>query len=196
MLHQYNPQTAMIIGHRITDSSVKDGYMSGGGYILSKKALEKFVKRVLEGKCEPGITGAEDKLVGKCLQEQVLFIDAHDVNYEKQIFPITFEENFIQNKSKIDGWYVDAQWSKFIYGNFSCCSEELVGMHYKQPKEMYLINYLLDHAYPFGFVGNYKTDLPKKFTFEEILKIANEESSSKFFEKHKIVHNFQENETF
>ncbi|XP_070507838.1 glycoprotein-N-acetylgalactosamine 3-beta-galactosyltransferase 1-like [Chironomus tepperi] len=196
MLHQYNPQTAMIIGHKIVDSSTKDGYMSGCGYILSKKALEKFVHQVLDGKCEPGIKGAEDLLVGKCLQEEVLFIDAHDDKYEKQIFPVNIEQNFIENLKDIDKWYVESQWAKFYHGNFSCCSEELVSLHYKKPPEMYLIDYLVYHVHAFGHVGNYNTGLPKKLTFEETLKAANEKSLSIKFVDHHIEHNFDENEIF
>ena len=185
-----------MIGHRLVKSSVKDGYMSGGGYILSKKALEKFVKRVLEGKCEPGIKGAEDLLVGKCLQEQVLFIDAHDVNHEKQIFPISFEQNFKTNKKNIDYWYIEAQWSKFMYGNSSCCSDQLVGLHYINPPEMYLINYLLYYVYPFGLDGNHNTEISKILTFRETLEAANEKSSSVDFQDHEFVHNFDTNEIF
>lgn len=44
MLYQYRPQTALYFGHRMTGNGSLDGFMQGGAYILSRKAVEKFVK--------------------------------------------------------------------------------------------------------------------------------------------------------
>lgn len=50
MLYQYHAQTALYFGHRFTLSKTEvdhfEGYMAGGGYILSKKALRKLVEDI------------------------------------------------------------------------------------------------------------------------------------------------------
>lgn len=44
MLYQYKPDTALNFGLRMVEpGQTNDGYMQGGAYILSRKAVEKFV---------------------------------------------------------------------------------------------------------------------------------------------------------
>lgn len=47
LLYQYRPDTALYFGHRYADEYLPRGYMAGGGYVLSKKALIKFVEKLL-----------------------------------------------------------------------------------------------------------------------------------------------------
>jgi hypothetical protein len=51
MLYQYRSKTSLYFGHRYT-RGVKgkghtEGFMAGGGYILSKKALRKLVEEII-----------------------------------------------------------------------------------------------------------------------------------------------------
>lgn len=65
MLYQYKPETALNFGERIiVGSEDPDGFMQGGGYILSRKAVDKFVK--LYPNCSKVNTWNEDLYMGKC----------------------------------------------------------------------------------------------------------------------------------
>ena len=196
MLYQYRPQTSILIGHKYAVNSEDDGYMAGAGYILSKKAVEKFVKRILQGKCQGGITGAEDYNTGDCLQKEALLIDAHDINHEKEFFPIGVEEH-MKNISQVDEWwYSRNQWNNVTQGGMDCCSESIACLHYVSPHEMYAFNYMLYKVHPFGLVRKVNSDLPRKFLFDEIVKIAEERSSSPNFKEHEFFHNFEDDEFF
>jgi hypothetical protein len=69
MLYQYNPKTALYFGHRFAvefNPNDFSSYMAGGGYILSKKALEKFTKLVQNTTiCSGRDNGNEDWEMGK-----------------------------------------------------------------------------------------------------------------------------------
>lgn len=64
MLYQYQPQTALYFGQRLTGNESLDGYMQGGAYILSRKAVQKFVKLYPE-RCNQKDGWAEDLYMGK-----------------------------------------------------------------------------------------------------------------------------------
>lgn len=62
LLHQYRPGTALYFGHRMTGNGSLDGFMQGGAYILSRKAVEKFVQRAPS--CYKKKSWAEDLYLG------------------------------------------------------------------------------------------------------------------------------------
>ena len=67
MLSQYHHETALYFGCRyMIERSIPYGYMAGGGYILSKKALSKFNEKILPNKnmCRQNEKGAEDLEMG------------------------------------------------------------------------------------------------------------------------------------
>ena len=68
MLAHYDPKTALYFGHRYAVQGLDLGYMAGGGYILSRKALEKFAETLIHNEtvCHAG-GGAEDWEMGWCL---------------------------------------------------------------------------------------------------------------------------------
>lgn len=142
ILYQYRPQTSILIGHKYA-AGLNDGYIAGGGYILSKKALEKFVKRVLQGKCIAGITGPEDYNTGDCLQKEALLIDAHNLNHEKEFFPIGTEEHMKNRSNSDEWWYSRNQWANVTQGGLNCCSESIACLHYVSPHlTIYFIKYI------------------------------------------------------
>lgn len=67
MLYQYRPQTSLYFGSRFAIEYDPYSYMAGGFYILSKKALVKFVENILpnETMCRYDAGGAEDWEMGK-----------------------------------------------------------------------------------------------------------------------------------
>ena len=68
MLSQFRHETALYFGCRyMTANTIPYGYMAGGGYILSKKALSKFNEKILPNKnmCRQNENGAEDLEMGK-----------------------------------------------------------------------------------------------------------------------------------
>ena len=63
MLFQYNPKTALYLGQRLISNESRDGFMQGGAYVLSKKAVKKFIK--LYPNCRKKDGWAEDLYMGK-----------------------------------------------------------------------------------------------------------------------------------
>lgn len=46
MLKQYKPENSLYFGHRFDRGFLREGYMAGGGYVLSKKTLSNFIKEL------------------------------------------------------------------------------------------------------------------------------------------------------
>lgn len=67
MLYQYKPETSLYFGHRMLGNDSLDGFMQGGAYILSKKAVQKFVK--LYSNCRKKDGWAEDRFMGNFKSE-------------------------------------------------------------------------------------------------------------------------------
>lgn len=74
MLSQYNSSDSLLLGNRY--AGYDEGYMAGGGsYILSKKALIKFVENSMPNRsiCNPSPgSGSEDKEMGRCLAYEAI----------------------------------------------------------------------------------------------------------------------------
>lgn len=63
LLSQYNPETSLYFGHRMISNRSIDGFMQGGAYILSRKAVQKFVKT--NKNCRKKDGWAEDLYMGE-----------------------------------------------------------------------------------------------------------------------------------
>ena len=196
ILYQFNPNTSIIIGHKYAVEKVKDGYLAGGGYILSRKAVEKFVTNLHSKKCREDDGGSEDFEMGICLQENALFIDGHDEFGEKQFFPVGVTDHMSYNKLDYNYWYVKNQWYNSTQGGLKCCSKFIACMHYIEPTQMYRYNYLINNVYPFGLSKESSQELPKKLTFQELIELADEKSYSPNYVEHKNIHNFDKDEVF
>lgn len=72
LLSKYNSSDSLFFGHRLTFNEAPKGYMSGGHYILSKKAVENLVEKILpkNKKCSKGrLQGNEDIQMGMKTQK-------------------------------------------------------------------------------------------------------------------------------
>jgi hypothetical protein len=187
----------MIIGHKYSVQNLKDGYLAGGGYILSKKALEKFSKLSKHSSfCRADDDGAEDAEIAECLKNNALIVDGHDEYGEKQFFPVSVEEHMSHTKLDYKYWYTRNQWFNVTQGGLKCCSRNIACMHYIEPTQMYLLSYLIYNVHPFGFQKKFDFELPKKLEFQEIVELADARSSSPNYVNHKINHNFDKDEVF
>jgi glycoprotein-N-acetylgalactosamine 3-beta-galactosyltransferase len=195
-LYQLRPTTAIYIGHRYAVPHTVDGYMAGGGYILSRKALTKFKRKQENKECNIGDGGAEDWEMGTCLQNEALFLDGHDIFNQKQFFPTSVEDHLSYGEVNKDYWYVKNLWFNVTQGGLDCCSNSIVCMHYIVPREMFLLNYLIYHVHPFGLHKNDSLALPRKFSLEKIIKLSDIGSYSPNFQPHQFVHHMDDDEKF
>jgi glycoprotein-N-acetylgalactosamine 3-beta-galactosyltransferase len=195
MLYQYQPTTSLYIGSRFVPKNLREGYMSGGGNVLSKKALEKFIN-INKFACPTRKNQAGDMFVGECLSKYALFIDAHDNKMQKQIFPVGVNEHLKQKPPNATFWYTNYQWINHTRGDLNCCSEYYVASHYVKPKDLYFFEYLFYHVQPFGIEKNSNDKLPRKVSFAELIQESNRKSFSKNFIDHKSVHFIDDDEKY
>lgn len=197
MLSQYKPTTSLYFGHRFAVQHVKEGYMAGGGYILSKHALEKFVTRILpnETLCRSDEGGSEDLEMGKCLEHFAIAVDVRDNLQQERFFPVSVEQH-MKKDADPEYWYVKNQYYDVPQGSPRCCSDTPAGFHYIPPREMYALQYFIRHVHPFGLQQNVTEKIPPKLTLKEILRASDAESSSANFEKHSIQHHFDKLEIY
>jgi glycoprotein-N-acetylgalactosamine 3-beta-galactosyltransferase len=194
MLHQFRPQTALLFGHRyaINKTKMEEGYMAGGGYILSKKALIKFANLARnDSKFLSGV-GAEDVGMGQALAHSAIFVDCRDELKQKRFFPLQFDESF--KTYKPDFWYYRYRYYNYTRGSLSCCSDVPIAFHYIKPEKMFLLEYLIYRVHPFGLEKNLTETLPRKLKIEEIIKASDAKSLSPNFVNHTDYHQLDSDE--
>lgn len=198
MLYRYHHQTSLYFGHRFAVEAIDEGYMAGGGYILSKAAVKKFVTQIMWNStlCRVEEDGEEDFEMGKCLRHNAIFVDERDERKQKRFFPMGFEFEHLKKQKDPDYWYDQSQYYETALGSLNCCSDKPIEFHYVGPKEMYLIQYLTRNVHPFGLVKNFTEELPRKLRLEEILSASDTDSSSVNFHSHRSVHNIETNELY
>lgn len=194
MLAQYNPNTSLYFGHRYAVEQIKDGYMAGGGYVLSRKALEKFNKNLLKNLtiCHAD-GGSEDWEMGECLEHHAIAVDCRDELHQKRFFPVGVEQH-MGNYVDQGYWYVQRQYYTVAQGSPDCCSSTSIGFHYIDPREMYSLEYYIYKVHPFGIDNHSKEKLPRKLTLQEIINASDLESHASSFKKHKNYHFIEKSE--
>ncbi|CAB3362465.1 Hypothetical predicted protein [Cloeon dipterum] len=146
MLIPYSPKELIYFGSRFKIGTPL-GYMSGGGgYAVSKDAVEKVVNEAFDGKQSDcplsSDDGPEDILIAKCLHSVgVLPGDSRDSNGRGRFFPFAVDSHVNPNQEPKDWWYWDyIYWP--IEGGLDCCSNQPVSFHYVTPTQMYMIEFL------------------------------------------------------
>ncbi len=108
LLQDHSPTKPIYFGRRFKPY-VAQGYMSGGaGYVLSRTAVEQFVKLGLAdwNHCRPDDGGAEDLEMGQCLQHvHVLAQDSRDRLGRERFHPFIPEHHLIPGLIPKDNWY-------------------------------------------------------------------------------------------
>lgn len=176
---------------------IDEGYMQGGGYILSKKALQKFIEVLLPNATLRGCKHAEieDFDMGCCLAHYVIFVDCRDEFKQKRFFPEGVT-NHMESSYNFGWWYHDTIYYRSPQGGVGCCSETPIAFHHIYIKEMYALEYFIYHVHPFGLDDHSLESLPRKLTFNEIIAASDAPSLSSRFKVHDIYHQLDSSEVY
>ncbi|VDK35623.1 unnamed protein product [Taenia asiatica] len=137
---------------------VKQGYASGGaGYVLSRAALKLVAEAML--KEAPGCHkrgGAEDVNLGVCAEAVgVKMVDSLD-EYNREAFH-PFRPSAIFDRTYIDRVSWIHYYNYFpVKTGLDCCSDHSVSFHYVSPRDMYVLELLMYHIYPYGITRDVK----------------------------------------
>jgi glycoprotein-N-acetylgalactosamine 3-beta-galactosyltransferase len=150
-----------------------------------------------KNKCRIEDDGPEDLELGKCFENQTIFVDERDEKKEKRFFPVGIMEHFGTKDSNSSYWYDDMMYYESKYGGIDCCSQTVVNLHYVPPKEMYILDYLIYNVHTFGLKKN-STKLPiQKISLEDVIKASDINSSAADFQRsHAIYHDLDKDEIY
>lgn len=200
MLYQYRAETAFFFGHRllvgINLTGTEEGYMAGGGYIMSRKTLIKFAEIVRRDPSFFTPDGAyEDVRMGKALAHSAIFVDSRDEMHRERFFPLPLT-TLITNHFAADFWYSTSNYYKVNPNGLDGYSDVPIAFHYIKPEQLYALEYLIYHVHPFGFEKNLTEVLPRKLSLKEIIAASDIESQALKFIKHETYHNMTSSEHF
>ncbi|CRK99850.1 CLUMA_CG013153, isoform A [Clunio marinus] len=197
MLYQYRATTSLYFGHRFCHWKNPSGYIQGGAYILSKKALEKFVTKLMnnESYCKLGPEGDEDVEIGKCFRHTAISVDERDEKHQKRFFHVGIADH-VKKEKDLGYWYDVSQYFEVAQGSLDCCSDLPVSYHYATPQELYFLDYLIRHVHPFGLEKSQTQKLPRKYSLDEIIKASDADSSAANFESYSINHELEDSEKY
>ena len=111
-----------------------------------------------------------------------------------RFFPLTVEEHFKAERDT-DFWYFNNLYYNVTQGSLDCCSDTVAGLHYIDPTEMYMLDYLIYRVNPYG-VEQPDDKKPPKFALAEIIRRSNEKSSSKAYVEHELIRDIEDSEKF
>ncbi|VDL91961.1 unnamed protein product [Schistocephalus solidus] len=158
LLSTKDPDLPMLLGRRF-QKYVAQGYASGGaGYVLSRAGLKAIAEGMLRNAtgCEPSLK-SEDYLMGLCAQKVgVKLIDTLD-EYGRETFhpfrPVTMvNENWLRRVK----WFPRFNAHPIVSG-VNCCSDHSISFHYMRPADMYMVENLVYHLYPYGIARDLET---------------------------------------
>lgn len=173
-----------------------NNFLSGGGYILSKKALIKFADIVKRDKTLFSPDGAyEDIRMGKALAHSAIFVDCRDDMRRERFFPFPIRK-LTRGLDHQPDWFERFNYYNFTLSGIAGLSDVGISFHYIKPAEMYFLEVLIYHVHPFGLHKNVSETLPKKLKLEEIISASDAKSSALNFYDHKDFHNLTSSELF
>lgn len=170
-LQSYSSDDPIYFGYKFK-VIVRQGYFSGGaGYVLSKKALTKFIEEALPDPklCKEADTGAEDAELGVCMERVHVYAgDSRDSMGRGRFFIHSPVDHLRQNNVDKTYWY----WRNQFYSSdegLDCCSDRAISWHYVTPAQFYYLDFFLFKFRVYGRV-EYPEELPKKANFTEVVK--------------------------
>ncbi|XP_018025338.1 glycoprotein-N-acetylgalactosamine 3-beta-galactosyltransferase 1-like [Hyalella azteca] len=154
MLSLYDPEIPIYFGSRFKKFNPQ-GFMSGGGgYVLSRAAVKKFIEEALPDpkKCKADHTEAEDAEMGICMTNVgVLAGDSRDELGRGRFFPFVPAHHLVSGFIGEKSWYWDYIYYPIKVGP-ECCSDTAITFHYISPDKMRELDYFLYHLRPYGVV--------------------------------------------
>ncbi|XP_065361847.1 glycoprotein-N-acetylgalactosamine 3-beta-galactosyltransferase 1-like [Calliphora vicina] len=164
-LYPYSPESPIYFVAKFKPF-IKQGYMSGGaGYVLSKQSLKKFAVEAYDNTVTcPKIFKSEDVQLGFCLENiGVVAGDSRDEEGKERFLPLAVKHLIPQDTSF---WYKNYSYYP-QKENASCCSSKAISFHYIEPKQFYILDYLIYTLRAFGVGRNLTNGLPKKLDISD-----------------------------
>lgn len=118
------------------------------------------------------------------MKDFALSVDCRDDRKQKRFFPVGVGAHF-RRKMDMKYWYFKYIFYNSTQGNLDCCSDTIAGMHYIDPKEMHLLDYLIYHVHPFGLEKNITECPPKRLKIQNIKAASKTESFRRIYEREK-----------
>lgn len=171
--------------------------MTGAGYILSRKALKKFIEVLMHNEtlCTPaGSYYYEDINIGGCMAHHAIFVDSRDELHRKRFFPVGAEEN-MKFGYDWNWWYHSTTYYRSPKGGVEANSPYPVMFHHLEPREMIAYEYFIYNVHPFG-LDDQDEVLPRKLSLQEIIAASDVPSLSPHFKVHETRHELGSSEIF
>ncbi|BHF61362.1 hypothetical protein SprV_0100433600 [Sparganum proliferum] len=158
LLSTKDPAEPILMGRKFS-KYVSQGYTSGGaGYVLSRAALKAIAEGMLRNEtgCEP-VQQPEDFRLGLCAQKVgVKLIDTLDEHGRETFHPFRPITMVNENRLRRIKWLPRFN-ANPVVGGIECCSDHSISFHYMRPSDMYMVEFLLYHLYPYGIARDLET---------------------------------------